>query len=222
MAGADLIWKALAPHVPERLTAGHFLSVCATIIAGNHPDNGQFYLMVQPLAGGWGAGATKDGESGQFASADGETYNIPVEITETRYGVMCEQYAFHNDDGGDGEYRGGKGVVLDYKIMSEGATMTGSFGRHRFKAWGMNGGAEGSPNYVKVVRTNGTEETYSMFHQVPLAKGDVVRCVTATGGGNGDPRRRPREKVRDDLKNGYITPEQAALHYGYKDAQAAE
>ncbi|MGH7753054.1 MAG: hydantoinase B/oxoprolinase family protein, partial [Gemmatimonadales bacterium] len=31
---ADLIWKAMAPVVPERLTAGHFLSVCGTIVAG--------------------------------------------------------------------------------------------------------------------------------------------------------------------------------------------
>ena len=99
MAGADLIWKALAPHAPDRLTAGHFLSVCATIIAGNHPDTDEFYLLVEPLVGGWGAGATKDGENGQFASADGETYNIPIEVAETRYGVICEQYAFHGDEG---------------------------------------------------------------------------------------------------------------------------
>ena len=208
--------------MPDRLTAGHFLSVCATIIAGNHPDTGEFYLLVEPLVGGWGAGATKDGENGQFASADGETYNIPIEVAETRYGVICEQYAFHGDEGGHGEFRGGKGVVLDYRILSEEATTTGSFGRHRFKAWGMAGGGDASPNYVQILRGDGTEETHAMFHRVPLKKGDVVRCVTATGGGYGDPKARPRDKVEADLKNGFITPEQAAASYGYTPAEAAQ
>lgn len=36
------------------------------------------------LVGGWGAGISKDGESGQFSATDGETYNTPVEITEDR------------------------------------------------------------------------------------------------------------------------------------------
>ncbi|MCH8182389.1 MAG: hydantoinase B/oxoprolinase family protein [Proteobacteria bacterium] len=222
MAGADLIWKALAPHIPERLTAGHMLSVCATIITGTHPDTGEFYLMVGPLVGGWGAGATKDGDGGQFASADGETFNIPVEIAETRYGVLVDQYAFHNDDGGFGKFRGGKGVVLDYRILSDTAVMTGSFGRNKFKPWGIGGGGEGSPNYAKVLRADGGEETYTMFHQIPLKKGDVVRLVTATGGGVGDPRERPRDKVRNDLRDGYVTIEQARVHYGYDAKVAAE
>ncbi len=215
MAGGDLIWKAMAPHIPERLTAGHLLSVCATIISGIHPDTGEFYLMVGPLVGGWGAGADKDGESGQFASADGETFNIPIEITETRYGVIVDQYGFHDDDGGAGEYRGGKGVVLDYRIRAETATMTGSFGRHRFKPWGINGGGEGSPNYVKVLHQDGSEETYSMFHQVPLKRGDVARLVTATGGGFGKPDKRDAGRLRDDLKNEFITKDQAREFYNY-------
>ncbi len=223
MAGADLIWKALAPHIPERLTAGHMLSVCATIITGTHPDTGEFYLMVGPLVGGWGAGATKDGDGGQFASADGETFNIPVEIAETRYGVLVDQYAFHNDDGGFGKFRGGKGVVLDYRILSDTAVMTGSFGRNKFKPWGIGGGGEGSPNYAMVLRSDGSEETYSMFHQIPLMKGDVVRLVTATGGGFGDPRERPRDKVRDDLRNGYILAEQAKTYFAFDEiGEAAE
>ena len=61
-----------------------------------------------------------------------------------------------------------------------------------------------------------------MFHRVPLKKGDVVRCVTATGGGYGDPKARPRDKVEADLKNGFITPEQAAASYGYTPAEAAQ
>ena len=34
----DLMWKALAPVLPEQLTAGHFGSVCALVIGGTHPE----------------------------------------------------------------------------------------------------------------------------------------------------------------------------------------
>lgn len=34
----DLVRKALAPHLPDRLPAGSFLSVCATILSARHPE----------------------------------------------------------------------------------------------------------------------------------------------------------------------------------------
>ncbi|MBJ7600862.1 MAG: 5-oxoprolinase [Candidatus Nephthysia bennettiae] len=211
----DLIWKALAPHIPERLPAGHFLSVCGTILAGQHPDSKELFLLVEPLVGGWGAGHDKDGDNGQFCVGDGETYNIPIEVTETRYGVLVDQYEFHTEDGGAGEFRGGKGVILDYRIVSDEAYLTGTFGRHRFKPWGMNGGQAGSNNYILVMRKEGSrEQPVGKVARRRLERGDVARLVTGTGGGFGDPRRRPREKVLADVHDGYITSEQARRDYG--------
>ena len=43
---ADLVWKALAPSIPNMLPAGHFLSVCGTIVAGTHPDTGEFVIFL--------------------------------------------------------------------------------------------------------------------------------------------------------------------------------
>ncbi|NIO70366.1 MAG: hydantoinase B/oxoprolinase family protein, partial [Anaerolineae bacterium] len=31
---SDLVWKAMAPIVPDRLPAGHFLSICGVVLAG--------------------------------------------------------------------------------------------------------------------------------------------------------------------------------------------
>lgn len=214
MYAVDLIWRALAPHVPERLPAGHMLSVCAVILAGVHAHTGKGVLCVQPLLGGWGAGHDKDGESGQFSAADGETYNIPVEIAEARYGFMVEQYAFHANDGGHGEFRGGRGVTLDYRIGTDGFTLTGSFGRFRFPPWGMSGGANGSRNELQILRADGAVETMGKCTGLALKRGDLVRMTTACGGGWGDPRRRDSERVRADVRNGYITQQQAQQHYG--------
>lgn len=218
MYAVDLVWRALAPHVPARLPAGHMLSVCAVILAGSHAHTGKSVLCVQPLLGGWGAGKGKDGESGQFSAADGETYNIPVEITEARYGFLVEQYAFHTNDGGHGEFRGGRGVTLDYRIDADSFTITGSFGRFKFPPWAMEAGRPGSRNELQIIRADGSVETMGKVTGLPLKRGDLVRMTTASGGGWGDPKRRDREEVRADVRNQYITAAQAAEYYGVDPA----
>jgi len=212
---ADLIWKAMAPVLPKRLPAGHFLSVCAPVIAGLHPDTNDFFILVEPSAGGWGAGATRDGENGLFCVGDGETYTVPIEVCETRYGVLVDQFALDITDGGAGEFRGGRGLVRDYRITADEAQHTGTFGRFKFLPWGMEGGQEGSRNYMKITYADGREPTViGKIARLPVKKGDVVSLVTGTGGGYGDPHARPVEKVVGDVKNGYITPEMAEKDYG--------
>ena len=214
----DLIWKALAPHMPDRLPAGHFMSICSTVIAGQHPETGKLFVLAEPLLGGWGACHFKDGQNGQFSHSNGETFNIPVEITEARYGVRVDRYGFHADDGGEGEWRGGRGVALDYRVLCEEAFLTINFSRSRTPPWGMAGGRPGSGNYAEIVRDGRTVERFSVAARKRIAKGDVARLVTSVGGGYGDPRLRSRERVLEDLKNGYVTPAQAARWFGLREA----
>jgi len=72
----DLIWRALFPALPDRLSAGHHLSVCGTIISGQDAD-GKTFIMVEPQAGGLGATAQRDGTSAMVPVGDGETYVSP-------------------------------------------------------------------------------------------------------------------------------------------------
>ncbi len=213
---ADLIWKAMAPMMSDQLTAGHFLSVCGTVVAGIHPDTGELYILVEPQAGGWGAGATKDGENGLVCVGDGETYIIPVEVCETRYGVLVDQFALDDKaEGGVGEFRGGRGLIRDYQAISDGAWFTGTFGRFKYLPWGMADGTQGSRNYTKMIFADGREpDVFGKAARYYMKKGDVARLVTGTGGGYGDPYKRPVEKVVEDVKNEYITLEMAEKDYG--------
>ncbi|MBO0356182.1 MULTISPECIES: hydantoinase B/oxoprolinase family protein [Flavobacteriaceae] len=213
VASIDLVWKILAPLIPNKLPAGHLRSVCATFISGVHPDTKQFYIQAEPLAGGWGASCDHDGNRGQLSCGSGESYNIPIEIREMRYGIQVDQYAFHNEGGGYGEYQGGNGQYVDYKIVSDGAHVTAAFLGEKTKTWGMKGGHDGSYNYFMIIRKDGTKERYSLGTNIYLEKGDIVRCVTATGGGYGNPKDRPREQVLLDIKNGYITQKEAQEFY---------
>ena len=92
--------------------------------------------------------------------------------------------------------------------------LTVGFGRHRYPPWGVGGGHDGSPNYVEVVRGDGARERFGKVARYPLREGDLVRLVTGTGGGAGDPRERERELVRADLEDGIVTEHEALEVYG--------
>ena len=216
IAAIDVMWKALAPIAPDRLPAGHQRSVGATFLSGLHPDTDELFVFGEPLVGGWGGAMDSDGDSGQFCCGNGETFNIPIELFESRYGLQIEQYALHNENGGAGQFRAGKGCVLEYRVMGDEAFITYAASRTSSRPWAQQGGEEGSNNYLQILRTDGSIERHHMCTAVRAAKGDVLRLTTATGGGYGDPRLRDREKVAMDLKNGYITPEQAVTLYGFE------
>ncbi|WP_282139634.1 hydantoinase B/oxoprolinase family protein [Cytobacillus oceanisediminis] len=217
LAGADLIWKALAPVIPHRLNAGHLLSVCSVVLSGLHQDTDEPFLIVEPSVGGWGASEGQDGARGQFCIGDGETYNVPVEVAETRYGIMVDEYSLHTDGAGAGEYIGGSGVIRSYKALSDNQMVSVTFGRNKFVPWGMNEGNDGSANKVYIEKANGeVDGPFGIYPRYPLNKGDVVKLVTATGGGYGEPFKRPAEKVAKDVKNGYITAAQAEADFGVK------
>ncbi|MFF2018549.1 hydantoinase B/oxoprolinase family protein [Paenibacillus sp. NPDC058177] len=213
--GAELVWKALAPVIPDRLNAGHLLSVCGIILSGVHPVTQEPYLIVEPSVGGWGAGSDMDGLAGQFCIGDGETYNVPVEVAEARYGIRVDEYSLTADGAGAGEFRGGSGVIRAYRTLSDEHSFSGTFGRHEIVPWGLNGGLAGSGNVIEIRKADGRQvQQLGICARVPLDQGDVVRLITATGGGYGNPLLRPADKVLADWKDGYISLEQARDLYG--------
>ncbi|MED4693731.1 hydantoinase B/oxoprolinase family protein [Peribacillus frigoritolerans] len=215
IGGAELIWKALAPLLPDRLTSGHLLSVCSVLLSGKHPETKEPFLIVEPTLGGWGAGEDQDGQRGQFCMGNGETYNMPIEIAEARYGVRVENYGLRCDGEGAGQHIGGSGVIRSYKTLSDAQELTVSFGRHQFQPWGMNKGENGSSSYIKIHKKNGEViGPFGVTSRLKLDKGDTVHLVTATGGGYGDPAERDVQAVLGDVKNGYITVEQAKEKFG--------
>lgn len=212
---SDIVWKALAPVFPEALGAGHMLSVCSVVLAGTKQGSGEPFLIVEPTGGGWGASDGKDGEVGQFCVGDGETYNVPVEMAENRYGIMIDEYSLHTDGAGAGKYRGGSGAVRTYRAMTDGQLFTASFGRNKFPAWGAAGGNDGSYNYFEFHKANGeTEGPMGIVARKVMNQNDTVRMVTCTGGGYGDPMERDPQAVAWDVKNEYISVQQALEDYG--------
>jgi N-methylhydantoinase B len=211
----DLVWRALFPVLPDRLSAGHALSVCGTIVSGKD-ENGQVFILVEPQAGGWGATAYRDGANGLVPVGDGETYIMPAEVCEQRYPLLVERYTYNLNEAGAGRYRGGFGLVREYRLLCEQAELTTTFGRHRYPPWGAAGGGDGSPNGVAVIPAGSLEPVLwrGKLARYPLQRGDIARLVTGVGGGYGDPQERDTRLVQEDVRDGFISLDQARQVYG--------
>src|ERR1700722_1175147 len=149
---SDMLWHGLARAAPERFPAGHFASICGTVIAGRHRDTGRRFTMVEPQMGGWGATAARDGVNAQFSSAHGETFNCPVEIAEARYGFTFGRLALNDEPGGEGRHRGGQGLVKEFTIGGPETEISLGYSHSRQKVWGLAGGAAGTTNRVEIDR----------------------------------------------------------------------
>jgi N-methylhydantoinase B len=198
------------------LPAGSFASICGTFISGTHPDTGRHFTIVEPQVGGWGGSPARDGNNAMFSGFHGDTFNCPAEVAEARYGLYVDRLALDDTDGGEGEHRGGRGIVLDYRVRADDCFLTCAYTRNQHRPWPLHGGREGTPNYVEVIRTNGTVENHSVVTALEVNEGDVIRIHTGSGGGYGDPRRRRRELILDDLRNGFITPERAGDVHAFR------
>ncbi len=210
----ELVWKALAPVLSDRLTAGSYLSLCATYLGGVDDKSGEVWVHPEPHNGGWGAGQGIDGQNGLIATTDGDTYNYPVELLESKFPLLVDRYSLNErDDGGAGEWRGGLGLTREYRLINSEGFLHASMGRNKIRPWGADGGQDGTNNYVELIR--GDEVIpFSRVSYYPLQEGDVVRILTGRGGGFGDPLNRSVEQVATDVKNGYICRKVAEDDYG--------
>ena len=183
----DMLWRCIAATMPDRMPAGHFASICGTVIAGTHPDTGRRFTMVEPQMGGWGATADRDGESCMYSTSHGETFNCPVEICESRYGLEVGWKRMSDDSSGNGLHKGGKGMSLCYRPRAS-AIVAAGFSRYRKNVWGLCGGEPGGTNRIRLVRSNGTEESHAFVSDLEVGPGDELIVETANGGGWGKPK----------------------------------
>jgi N-methylhydantoinase B len=211
----DLFWKALAPVCPDRLGAGSYTSLCTSYVVGVDARTDELFVLAEPNVGGWGGSALDDGESALIATTDGDTYNFPVEVVEARFPVLVERYELNvGAAGGAGRRRGGFGVVREYRICgARDAYGYGSLGGSERRPWALAGGREGTNNYLEYV-CGGAVSRHGRVARVAVAEGDLVRSVTGTGGGFGDPREREPERVREDILDGYVTLDRGRTEYG--------
>ncbi|MBD0291416.1 MAG: hydantoinase B/oxoprolinase family protein [Thermoleophilia bacterium] len=180
----DVLLRALAPAVPDRVVAGGMGSSGLALFASHDPDGREAFLY-ETHAGGSGASAARDGDSATRIHMS-NVMNTPAEVVESEYPLRVERHELREGSGGAGAHRGGDGLRRAYRVLADGTRLTTMVERCSVAPWGLEGGEEGAPSAVWLVR-DGERVPLRGKGSVELRAGDLVVVETAGGGGWGPP-----------------------------------
>lgn len=177
----DTVLGALAQALPDKIPAASQGSMNNLTIGGL--VRGQQFVYYETIGGGHGAAPDGDGLSGRQSHMT-NTHNTPVESLEMAYPLRVWRYSLRDESGGDGQFRGGDGIVREYEFLTE-ATATLNSERRVHAAYGLQGGEAGQTGQNTLVQ-NG--ETYSLSGKdtVQVSAGDRLIVETPGGGGYGN------------------------------------
>ncbi len=214
----DVVFGCLRQARPDRVPAENSSALWNPRLAGGQPFQGIDPAQLRAATrfnvtgfntGGTGARPNKDGLS--VTSFPSGVRNVSVEIIETLSPVVFWKKEYRPDSGGPGEHRGGLGQVMEI-ANGEPAPMiiSATFDRIKHPA---RGSAQGQPGACGRLSLKSGAELRGFGRQV-IPAGDRVVLETPGGGGIGDARKRAREAVARDVRNGLVTPAQATSIYG--------
>ncbi|MFI6597446.1 hydantoinase B/oxoprolinase family protein [Nonomuraea sp. NPDC050536] len=199
----DLVVKALAPALPDKVAAASYGDSMIVQFTGTDPRTGKLYVSQEATVGGWGAWDGGDGEDCLINNVNGSLRDMPIEVLETLFPVRVTRYEMRAGTGGDGQWRGGNGVVREYEFCGD-TSLSLWFERSVTPAWGLAGGRAGVPPRVVLNPGTAGEREMLKINALPVKAGDVLRCESGGGGGYGPPQLRSLEAIADDLAQGLI------------------
>ena len=210
----DLVFQAMAEAAPELTNGCAYGTINALSLAGYRED-GRRWVMFSFFGGGHGGHPKGDGLN--HGNAPISTATIPpLEILEAAYPVMFRQWALRADSGGAGKNRGGLGAVYEIELLEKSAEGFIFGERAKHAPPGVLGGKSAALNKFYFEQSEGdlTPPMGSKMVGIQLINGQAVRLESPGGGGYGDPLLRSIDAVTEDIRLGYITPENAQSEYG--------
>lgn len=199
------IYGALSEALSDKMQAGSG-SFWAITLHGEDPDDGSVFNVHILPNGGKGATPRLDGLPTVAFPYNGTV--TPVEIAEYQAPILIRYKALVADSGGAGTYRGGLGQEMAIEVIGTDrliASLRPDKVNH--PPIGIAGGMPGQPGAFSI---NG-QKVEAVPHT--LRRGDVYFLRLPGGGGCGDPSARHVSQVVDDVRNGYVTAEQALAGY---------
>ncbi len=214
---ADAIMRALAPVIPDRVTAGWNQLLCSLSTGLDTRKNDTYVdICFMGLKGGSGGMKGTDGyDHIGMIDASGGVLDQDYEMFEQQTPHLLEKHELLTDSAGPGQWRGGLGVETRIRFGG-GPVQVVTFGDGDIEpAFGLFGGGKGTLNFIELHEPDGevyTCTTKDLVRGVP--PGTLYVQEAGGGGGWGDPRKRPAEKVAEEVRDGVISLDQAREAYG--------
>jgi N-methylhydantoinase B len=175
----DTLYGAISQFAPERMPAACEGGPTALSFGGR--DGDEPFVALDPFMGTWGGRHDRDGA---LSIAHWNCQNMSVEFAESRMPVEVSCYAFAENSGGPGRYRGGYSSKKAYRILTDEVNLNIRSDRRANLPYGLNGGLPGTPSW-NIVNPGPKQRllpTCPMGGTV-LNKDDVFFHVQPGGGG---------------------------------------
>jgi N-methylhydantoinase B len=175
----DVLFKALAQALPDRIPAASQGTMNNLTIGGIDTRTGQEFSYYETVAGGMGARPSADGMSGVHTHMT-NSLNTPAEALEYAYPLRVREYRLRKGSGGAGKQRGGLGIVREIEALVP-SRMSLLCDRRKRGPYGLFGGEDGTPG----INTLNKKSKLPSKGSHELKPGDRIHIETPGGGGWG-------------------------------------
>jgi N-methylhydantoinase B len=179
----DVLLRALAQAMPDRVPAGSSGTMNNLTIGGIDERTGEPFAYYETIAGGMGARPDRPGVSGVHTHMT-NSLNTPAEALEYAYPLRITQYSLRRGSGGGGKFRGGDGIVRELELLAD-SEVTLLADRRSRGPYGLQGAVDGAAGRTAVLYHDGSQEALPGKTSVRLKKGERVRIESPGGGGWG-------------------------------------
>jgi 5-oxoprolinase (ATP-hydrolysing) len=210
----DLALRALAPVMPEKVTAGNSAHIHFMSYSGWDEAQGEYWVYLEVNEGSNGARHNGDGPD-SVDNLIANTRNNPIEELEWRFPMRTDRYELRDEPAAAGEYRGGIGIVRENTFLTD-TVITCEGERHESDLpLGAYGGHDGlNASLIKNPGREGEEAWPSKVTGRQLEAGDSIQITVPSAGGFGEPTERDPEKVLADVLDDFTNREAARADYG--------
>ena len=213
MRVTEAVWGALARMLPDKVFACGAQGDFGVTIAGYRKE-GRPFVLLEFLFGTWGGRPNKDAIDALSSLAVNYS-NTPVEIVEREQPIRIEEYGFRQDSCGAGKYRGGLGMVREYRLTHvDEAVLQVRSDRQKFRPYGLKGGNPGAHAGNVLKGQDGKRSALPGKFMRTFLRGETYRAELAGGGGWGDAYARAPELVWQDVLDEKVSRQSAARDYG--------
>jgi len=216
---ADAIIRALAPVMPDNVTAGWNNLLCS-LSTGEDAEKDDTYVDIffMGMKGGSGAMNGTDGyDHIGMIDASGGVLDQDYEMFEQQTPHTLIKHEYYTDSAGAGQWRGGLGTETIYKVGSDNTQIV-TFGDGDFEpSFGLFGGKGGNLNLIRMTYPDGQQvvpHNKDLITDVP--KDTIYYQIAGGGGGYGNPEKRDRAILAREIRDGILSAEKAEELYGLK------
>ena len=138
----DLALRALAPVLPDKITAGNSAHLHFIAYSGFHEEEGEYWVYLEVDEGSYGGRPGRDG----LDSIDcliANTRNNPIEELEWRFPMRTERYELRDDPCAAGKWRGGIGMIRVNRFLVDTIVTCEGERCESDPPWGIFGGHDG-------------------------------------------------------------------------------